>query len=81
MISNKNTYINILCCPEVREIFSFILLNIFINGILYLVQIKILVLLTEKSFTKILVACGSVLGGTQRDIIDSPSKESKKREF
>lgn len=50
--------------------------NLF-NEILFLVQIKILPLYSEKDFTKLLAACGSVLGGIERDIIDSHNKESK----
>lgn len=54
---------------------------ILFNKILFLVQIKILPLHTEKAFTKLLVARGSVLEGRERDIIDSHNKESRIREF
>lgn len=54
---------------------------ILFNKILFLVQIKILPLHTEKAFTKLLVACGSVLEGTERDNIDSHNKESRIGEF
>lgn len=50
---------------------------ILFDEMLFLVQIKILPLHTEKNFTKLLAACGSVLGGIERDIIDSHNKESK----
>lgn len=44
---------------------------ILFHNILFLVQIKILPLYTVKAFPELLVACGSVLGGTEKDTIDS----------
>lgn len=44
---------------------------ILFNNILFLVQIKILPLYIVKAFPELLVACGSVLGGTEKDTIDS----------